>query len=65
MICKVISVYRKEQAKKKLHSNTGIKGLTQLPECWSKTAKKTIEAFKEGRLEELVGGCEHAHHHTH
>jgi predicted Fe-Mo cluster-binding NifX family protein len=31
----------------------------------AKTVNETIEAFKEGRLEELVGGCEHAHHHTH
>jgi hypothetical protein len=47
MICKVISVYRKEQAKKKLHSNTGIKGLTQLPECWSKSAENKRQDCKE------------------
>ncbi len=27
--------------------------------------KEIINAFNEGKLKELVGGCEHAHHHTH
>jgi len=26
------------------------------------TVKGNIESFKEGKLKELVGGCEHAHH---
>jgi predicted Fe-Mo cluster-binding NifX family protein len=29
------------------------------------TVKGNIEFFKEGKLKELVGGCEHAHHHEH
>ena len=29
------------------------------------TVKGNIEFFKEGKLEELVVGCEHAHHHEH
>jgi predicted Fe-Mo cluster-binding NifX family protein len=27
------------------------------------TVKGTINSFKEGKLTELAGGCEHAHHH--
>ncbi len=27
------------------------------------TVKGNVESFKEGKLKELVGGCEHAHHH--
>jgi predicted Fe-Mo cluster-binding NifX family protein len=27
--------------------------------------KGNVESFKEGKLKELVGGCEHAHHHEH
>jgi predicted Fe-Mo cluster-binding NifX family protein len=27
------------------------------------TVKETINSFKEGKLTELAGGCEHAHHH--
>ena len=29
------------------------------------TVKANIEAYKEGKLKEPVGGCEHAHHHEH
>ena len=29
------------------------------------TVKGNIESFKEGKLKELAGGCEHAHHHEH
>jgi predicted Fe-Mo cluster-binding NifX family protein len=29
------------------------------------TVKGNIESFKDGKLKELAGGCEHAHHHEH
>ncbi len=29
------------------------------------TVKGNVESFKGGKLKELVGGCEHAHHHEH
>ncbi len=29
------------------------------------TVKETIDSFKAGKLGELAGGCEHAHHHEH
>jgi predicted Fe-Mo cluster-binding NifX family protein len=29
------------------------------------TVKGNIDAFKEGKLKEPVGGCGHAHHHEH
>ena len=29
------------------------------------TVKEVIAAFKEGKLKELAGGCEHAHEHEH
>jgi predicted Fe-Mo cluster-binding NifX family protein len=29
------------------------------------TVKATIDSFREGKLTELAGGCEHAHHHHH
>jgi predicted Fe-Mo cluster-binding NifX family protein len=29
------------------------------------TVQETIDSFKEGKLMELSGGCEHAHHHEH
>ena len=29
------------------------------------TVKETINSFKAGKLTELAGGCEHAHHHEH
>ena len=29
------------------------------------TAKEVIAGFKEGKLKELTGGCEHAHEHHH
>jgi predicted Fe-Mo cluster-binding NifX family protein len=29
------------------------------------TVKGNVESFKEGKLKELVSGCEHAHHHEH
>ena len=29
------------------------------------TVKATLVSFKEGKLAELTGGCEHAHHHEH
>jgi predicted Fe-Mo cluster-binding NifX family protein len=31
----------------------------------SNSVKDNIESFKEGKLKELIGGCEHAHHHEH
>ena len=29
------------------------------------TVKATLASFREGKLTELTGGCEHAHHHEH
>lgn len=29
------------------------------------TVKETVASFKQGKLQELTGGCEHAHHHDH
>jgi predicted Fe-Mo cluster-binding NifX family protein len=29
------------------------------------TVKGNVESFKEDKLKELAGGCEHAHHHEH
>jgi predicted Fe-Mo cluster-binding NifX family protein len=29
------------------------------------TVKEVVEAYKQGRLEELSEGCPHAHHHDH
>jgi predicted Fe-Mo cluster-binding NifX family protein len=29
------------------------------------SVKETVDSFKQGKLTELTGGCEHAHHHTH
>ena len=34
-------------------------------EATSNNVKGNIESFKEGKLKELVRGCEHAHHHEH
>ena len=39
-------------------------GVTVL-QATSETVKGNIESFKEGKLGELSGGCEHAHHHEH
>jgi predicted Fe-Mo cluster-binding NifX family protein len=39
-------------------------GVTVL-QATSDTVKGNIESFKEGKLKELMGGCEHAHHHEH
>ena len=39
-------------------------GVTVL-EATSDTVKGNIESFKEGKLKEPAGGCEHAHHHEH
>ncbi len=39
-------------------------GVTVL-EATASTVKGNIESFKEGKLKELEGGCEHAHHHEH
>ena len=41
--------------------NAGITVLT----ATANTVKGNVESFKEGKLKELVGGCEHAHHHEH
>jgi len=30
-----------------------------------KTVNEAIEHFKEGKLESLIGGCAHSHHHDH
>ena len=29
------------------------------------TVKGNVESFKEGKLKDMVGGCEHVHHHEH
>jgi predicted Fe-Mo cluster-binding NifX family protein len=39
-------------------------GITVL-KATEETVKGNVEVFKEGKLKELVGGCEHAHHHEH
>jgi len=39
-------------------------GITVL-EATANTVKGNIESFKEGKLKEIQGGCEHAHHHEH
>jgi predicted Fe-Mo cluster-binding NifX family protein len=39
-------------------------GVTVL-EANANTVKGNIESFKAGKLKDLVGGCEHAHHHEH
>jgi predicted Fe-Mo cluster-binding NifX family protein len=39
-------------------------GITVLKAA-SNTVKGNIEFFKQDKLTELVGGCEHAHHHEH
>src|SRR5665647_691396 len=39
-------------------------GITVL-KATSDTVGGNIESFKEGKLKELAGGCEHAHHHEH
>jgi predicted Fe-Mo cluster-binding NifX family protein len=39
-------------------------GITVL-KATEETVKENTEAFKQGKLRELVGGCEHAHHHEH
>jgi predicted Fe-Mo cluster-binding NifX family protein len=39
-------------------------GITVL-EATANTVKGNIESFKEGKLKEIQGGCEHAHHHKH
>ena len=41
--------------------NAGVTVLKAVDE----TVKETIDSFKAGKLSELVGGCEHAHHHEH
>ena len=39
-------------------------GITVL-EATANTVKGNIESFREGKLKELAGGCQHAHHHEH
>ena len=39
-------------------------GITVL-EATANTVKGNIESFKEGKLKELAGGCQHAHHPEH
>ena len=39
-------------------------GITVL-KATENTVKANIEAYKEGKLTELVSACEHAHHHEH
>ena len=39
-------------------------GITVL-KATANTVRGNIESFKEGKLKELAGGCEHAHHHEH
>jgi predicted Fe-Mo cluster-binding NifX family protein len=31
----------------------------------AETVKQIVESFKQGKLTELTGGCQHAHHHEH
>jgi len=39
-------------------------GVTVL-EATAIKVKGNVDAFKEGKLKKLAGGCEHAHHHEH
>jgi predicted Fe-Mo cluster-binding NifX family protein len=41
--------------------NSGAKVL----KAGANTVKENIAMYKEGKLEALTGGCEHAHHHLH
>jgi predicted Fe-Mo cluster-binding NifX family protein len=38
-------------------------GVTVLKATGNRT-KEVVNSYLEGKLEELTGGCEHAHHHT-
>ena len=39
-------------------------GITVL-KATENTVKGNVESFREGKLTELIGGCENAHHHDH
>jgi predicted Fe-Mo cluster-binding NifX family protein len=45
--------------------NTFLSAGVKVLEANANTVKGNVESFKEGKLEELVVGCEHAHHHDH
>jgi len=45
--------------------NTFLGAGIKVLEATANTVKGNIESFKEDKLEELVVGCEHAHHHEH
>ena len=45
--------------------NTFLDAGIKVLEATANTVKDNIEYFKEGKLKDLVGGCEHAHHHEH
>jgi predicted Fe-Mo cluster-binding NifX family protein len=45
--------------------NTFLDANIPVLEATSDNVKGNIESFKEGKLKELVRGCEHAHHHEH
>ncbi len=39
-------------------------GVTVL-KAYATTVKEIVTSYKQGKLETLAAGCEHAHHHTH
>jgi predicted Fe-Mo cluster-binding NifX family protein len=45
--------------------NTFLDAGIKVLEATANTVKGNIESFKEGKLKDLVGVCEHAHHHEH
>lgn len=45
--------------------NTFLSAGVKVLEATANTVKGNVESFKEGKLEELAVGCEHAHHHEH
>jgi predicted Fe-Mo cluster-binding NifX family protein len=45
--------------------NTFIDAGIKVLEATANTVEGNIESFKEGKLKELVAGCEHAQHHEH
>ena len=45
--------------------NTFLYAGIKVLEATADTVKGNIESFKEGKLKDLVGICEHAHHHEH
>ena len=45
--------------------NTFLDAGIKVLEATANTVKGNIQSFKEGKLKDLVGVCEHAHHHEH